>query len=120
MRHLKKRYGCPVEFTLDFLGGKWKTCILARLKNNPMRYGELRARMPQLSDKMLSERLHELEEVGLIARAPTEGGHVVYQLTERMDGLLPVLEALYGWGEIAADELEISFEKLDFKWDTEA
>ncbi|MER9961250.1 helix-turn-helix transcriptional regulator [Mesorhizobium sp. M0045] len=46
-------YGCPVEFALDALGGKWKTVILARIKEQPMRYSELRRLIPSLSDKML-------------------------------------------------------------------
>ncbi|MER9076558.1 helix-turn-helix transcriptional regulator [Mesorhizobium sp. M0904] len=46
-------YGCPVEFALDALGGKWKTVILARIKEQPMRYSDLRRLIPSLSDKML-------------------------------------------------------------------
>lgn len=113
MRRLQNRYGCPVEFTLDFLGGKWKTCILARLKDSPMRYGELRARMSRVSDKMLSERLRELEEIGLISREEKGAGHTIYQLTERAESLRPILEALYDWGEGAAGEHKVQFDKLD-------
>ncbi|TIT77644.1 MAG: helix-turn-helix transcriptional regulator, partial [Mesorhizobium sp.] len=47
-------YGCPVEFALDALGGKWKTVILARIKEQPLRYSELRRMTPSLSDKMLT------------------------------------------------------------------
>lgn len=47
-------YGCPVELTLDLIGGKWKTVILARLKQAPMRYGELRRAVPGLADKMFT------------------------------------------------------------------
>ncbi len=42
MRKAKRKYGCPVEFSIDLLSGKWKTVILSRLKVRPMRYGELR------------------------------------------------------------------------------
>jgi len=53
MRKTKRRYGCPVEFSIDLLSGKWKTVILSRLKLRPMRYGELREAIPALSDKVL-------------------------------------------------------------------
>jgi DNA-binding HxlR family transcriptional regulator len=53
-------YGCPVEFSLDLLRGKWKPVIMARLKQGPMRYGQLRRAIPRLSDKVLTERLRDL------------------------------------------------------------
>lgn len=59
MKRIKSRYGCPVELSLDVLGGKWKSVILARLKDGPLRYGELRTLVSGLSDKMLTERLHD-------------------------------------------------------------
>ncbi len=48
------RYGCGVEFALSLLGGKWKTVLLAHLKERPRRYGELRVLVPAISDKMLT------------------------------------------------------------------
>ena len=57
MKRLRAQYGCPVELALEFVGGKWKTVILAYLKESPHRFGELRARLPNLSDKVLTERL---------------------------------------------------------------
>jgi len=54
MRKTKRKYGCPVEFSLDLLSGKWKTVILSRLKIRPMRYAELRHDIPALSDKVLT------------------------------------------------------------------
>ena len=62
----KRLYGCPVEFALDMLGGKWKTVILARIKEQPMRYSELRRMIPSLSEKMLSQRLKELVDAGFV------------------------------------------------------
>ncbi|MBZ9850969.1 helix-turn-helix transcriptional regulator [Mesorhizobium sp. CA14] len=71
-------YGCPVEFALDALGGKWKTVIIARIKQGPLRYSELRRLIPSLSDKMLTQRLADLVEIGFVA--------------------LAALQALYDWG----------------------
>ncbi|MBB6409757.1 winged helix-turn-helix transcriptional regulator [Mesorhizobium sangaii] len=61
-------YGCPVEFALDALGGKWKTVILARIKQQPLRYSELRRTIPSLSDKMLTQRLADLVDIGASQR----------------------------------------------------
>ena len=90
-------YGCPVEFALKRLGGKWKTVIMARLKQEPMRYGELRSAIPELSEKVLTQRLAELRETGLVQFAADEK-ESRYELTERGASLGPVLQALYDWG----------------------
>ena len=99
VRRLTKHYGCPTEFTLELLGGKWKTVILCYLKEGPWRYGELRAFMPRLSDKVLTERLKELEASGLIERNGTGAQTVCYRLTARAESLRTVLTAIYQWGD---------------------
>ena len=66
-------YGCPAELALDVLGVKWKTIILARLKDGPLRYGDLRRTVPLLSDKVLTQRLRELEDSGLVERRDQSG-----------------------------------------------
>src|SRR3979490_2053059 len=83
---MQKRYGCAVEIAVDVVGGKWRPVILAHLKEGVLRYGELRRLIPGLSEKMLVQRLRELEADGLVARhdhettpppvedAPTEAG----------------------------------------------
>ena len=55
VKRLPRTFGCPVELSLQLLGGKWKTVILARLKERSLRYGELRALIPQLSAISLNE-----------------------------------------------------------------
>ena len=70
MKRLRRNYGCPVELSLDFVGGKWRTVILAWLKEAPHRYGELRKRVPGLTDKVLTQQLKELEALGLISKKP--------------------------------------------------
>lgn len=97
---MPKRYHCPVEVTVDVVGGKWRAVILAHLKEGVHRYGELRRRMPEVSDKMLTQRLRELEADGLIARDDhrTVPPHVEYRLTDEGRSLAPVLQALYDWG----------------------
>jgi len=112
MKRLRAHYGCPVELALEFVGGKWKTVILAWLKEAPHRYRELRARMPNVSDKVLTERLKDLEILGLITKTLIDAPRqiYVYQLTERGERLRPVLDLLYAWGETVAAELPVTIE----------
>ena len=109
MKRLRKNYGCPVEFSLDFIGGKWRAVILAWLKEGPHRYGELRKRMPGLTDKVLTQRLKELEALGLIARKPARRQRAAhaYELTARGETLRPALDALYAWGAALAPEFKV-------------
>jgi DNA-binding HxlR family transcriptional regulator len=100
-----KRYGCPVELTLDVIGGRWRTVLLSHLKEGVHRYGELRRLVPGISEKMLSQRLRELEADGLIIRRDlgTVPPHVEYDLTADGRSLAPVLQALYDWGVARAE-----------------
>ncbi len=84
--------------------------ILCYLSLGPLRYAELRNFMPNLSDKVLSQRLRELTEAGLIERRKGEGGDKseVYALAERAQSLRRVLAELYGWGETNAAEFGVS------------
>jgi len=99
-----KRYSCAVELAVDVLGGRWRTVILARLKEGAHRYGELRRLTPGISEKMLTQRLRELEADGLISRRDhrTVPPHVEYDLTDEGRSLVPVLQALYDWGSARA------------------
>lgn len=110
MKQLRAHYGCPVELALEFVGRKWQTVILAHLKESPLRYSELRQRLPDISDKMLSERLRDLETLRLVAKQPTRdlASGMRYTLTDRGESLRPVLDALYRWGAGLARELPVT------------
>ena len=97
---MRTEYHCPVEVAVDVVGGKWRPVILAYLKEGVHRYGELRRRIPDVSEKMLAQRLRELQEDGLVERVDlgTRPAHVEYRLTEEGRSLAPVLQALYDWG----------------------
>ncbi len=105
-----KRYYCPVEVTVDLIGGKWKPVILAHLKEGVRRYGELRRAMPTTSEKMLVQQLRELESDGLISRTvfDTVPARVEYDLTSEGYSLTPVLTALYEWGEKRCERMGIT------------
>jgi len=99
-----KHYNCAVELAVDVIGGKWRPVILSHLKEGVHRYGELRRRIPDMSEKMLAQRLRELQEDGLVQRIEleTKPPHVDYRLTEEGQSLAPVLQALYDAGTARA------------------
>ena len=84
---------CPVERALTLLGPKWRVVILARIKEGAQRYADLRRLVPRMSEKMLTQRLRELADDGLITRRDGR-----YVLTRRGETAKVVLQALYDWG----------------------
>lgn len=96
-----KTYHIPAEATLDVIGGKWKTLTLCHLSYGPMRSNELMRRMPQITRKMLTQSLRELEADGIITRTVFQEvpPKVVYELTELGQSLKPLLQQLCDWGE---------------------
>jgi DNA-binding HxlR family transcriptional regulator len=112
MKRVPRTVGCPTELSLELLGGKWKTVILARLKSGPLRYGELRRLIPRLSDKVLTERLADLQQVGLVARE-TIAGEPRYRLTSQAQALCPLLQHLYDWGRVQAERLGVTVAEVD-------
>jgi DNA-binding HxlR family transcriptional regulator len=99
-KKLAKNFNCPTEFALDILGGKWKTVILCYLKEGPLGYADLRRLVPALSDKVLSERLRELMDKGLVSKtqSPSRAGAAVYALSPKGRSLGSLLHELYQWG----------------------
>jgi DNA-binding HxlR family transcriptional regulator len=106
-------YGCPVEFALDTLGGKWKTVILARIKEGPTRYSDLRRMIPALSDKVLTQRLADLVDIGFIALEKFPDGKERYTVTDRGRTLATTLQSLYDWGSEHGRAIGVRF-RSDF------
>ena len=90
---------------MDVIGGRWRSVLLARLKEGVHRYGELRRLVPGISEKMLTQRLRELESDGLVIRRDLERNppHVEYELTAEGRSLVPVLQAMWDWGARRAE-----------------
>jgi len=94
--------GCSVEATISLLDGKWKCVILSLLmKNGTMRFNDLRRRTPDVTARMLTNQLRELEIDGLVkrkvyAQVPPK---VEYRISPLGRTLEPVLDALRAWGD---------------------
>ncbi len=93
-------YQCSVIAAIKTLGTKWKPCILCYLTEKPMRYSELYRIIPNISRKILSEHLKELETDELIIRTQYDDKlqKVEYSLSEKGKLSLPLLEQLQNWG----------------------
>jgi len=93
---------CPVTFTLNKIGGRWKPLVINRLLTGPKRYGELKRAIPAISEKMLIQSLKELEADGIINRLaqPVIPPHVEYSLTDCGQALNPVLVAMKDWAAV--------------------
>ncbi len=91
---------CPVSFTLEKLGGRWKPIILWNLRDGQKRYSELKKAIVPITEKMLIQHLKQLEADGLVIRKVVEvmPPHVTYELTEAGKELLPALDTLAKWG----------------------
>ncbi len=91
---------CPVVYTLEKIGGRWKTRILYTLRGGPLRYGQLKKMIPLITEKMLAQQLRELEADNLVYRdsKPVVPPHVEYSLTEQGQGLSPIFVAMAEWG----------------------
>lgn len=98
---MRKIYNIGVEATLDVIGGKWKPIILCHLGNGPMRTGELKRAIPQITQKMLTQQLRELEADQIIDRKVYQQvpPKVVYQLTDYGTTLSQILVDMSVWGE---------------------
>ena len=92
---------CPVSYTIEMIGGRWKTIILYQLRNEPLRFGELRKSLPLITEKMLAQQLKQLEFDGLVIRDAKEiiPPHVEYYLSESGKTLLPILTSMADWGK---------------------
>ena len=84
---------------VELVGKRWTGAILLVLLDGPLRFSEIRQLVPDLSDRLLSERLKELEAEGIVERRVLDGGpvRVEYSLTEKGEALEPAVRALKAW-----------------------
>jgi DNA-binding HxlR family transcriptional regulator len=98
-----KHYFCSVELALQVIGGKWKPIILWHLRTGErQRFGELKRHMPNVTQKMLTQQLRELEADGMVLREVYAQipPRVEYSLTDLGRSVLPILDQLSRWGTL--------------------
>jgi DNA-binding HxlR family transcriptional regulator len=102
---IRRRVGdgeCVVDAALDVIGGKWKGMIVYQLLDGgPLRFNALRREVGDITQRMLTKQLRELEDDGLVSRTvyAEVPPRVEYRLTEAGAALAPVVRALKAWGE---------------------
>lgn len=95
-----KEFHCAMDITMSYIGGKWKTVVLWYLRDSTLRFGELKAKIPDITEKMLSLQLKALEADSIVHRevfgeVPLR---VEYSLTDFGKTLIPILEEIAKWG----------------------
>jgi DNA-binding HxlR family transcriptional regulator len=90
---------CPMSFTIEMIGGRWKTIILYHLRNEPLRFGQLKKILTLTTEKMLAQQLKQLELDGLVVRNDIIPPHVEYYLSESGKTLVPILTSMAEWGK---------------------
>jgi DNA-binding HxlR family transcriptional regulator len=100
-------YHCAMDVTMEFIGGKWKAVVLWYLKGGTLRFSEIKKRIPDITEKMLSIQLKTLEQDGLIERkvyGVKPPVRVEYSLTEFGKSLSDTLDAIAKWGRNYAEK----------------
>jgi DNA-binding HxlR family transcriptional regulator len=97
----KLEQACPVRGVLDRIGDKWSFLVVSMLAEKPHRFGALRRAVPDISQRMLTQTLRDLQRDGLVDREvfPTNPPSVEYRLTKLGQSLLQPMDALIGWAE---------------------
>ena len=97
---------CPINYTMNKIGGKWKPIILHRIKVGVNRFGILQRAIPIISKQMLTSQLRELEEDGFIERKifAEIPPRVEYSISPLGETVFPVLDAIAKWGKARMDK----------------
>ncbi|MEX1238774.1 MAG: winged helix-turn-helix transcriptional regulator [Cyclobacteriaceae bacterium] len=95
-----EQFHCALDVTMHFIGGKWKTVVLWYLRKDKKRFSELKRLIPNITEKMLSLQLKDLERHGIVGRKvyPEIPPRVEYFLTDFGRSLVPMLEEIARWG----------------------
>ncbi|WP_291181580.1 helix-turn-helix domain-containing protein [Hyphomicrobium sp.] len=105
---------CPVRDVLDHVGDKWSTLIVLTLGERPYRFGELRRAIPDISQRMLTQTLRDLQRDGLVSRHvfPTLPPSVEYRVTPLGASLLEPLAGLIRWADAHHAEIRRAREQF--------
>jgi DNA-binding HxlR family transcriptional regulator len=102
-----KNKKCSVGASIEVFGGKWKSIILFHLLDGPVRFNELQRRTGEITQRMLTKQLRDLEASGLVHREiyPEIPPKVEYSLTTSGKTLKPILHSLRKWGDLYAHDI---------------
>jgi DNA-binding HxlR family transcriptional regulator len=93
---------CPkYEVSIEFLGKRWTGLIIRVLLGGPRRFKDMKEQIPEMSDKMLTDRLKEMEAEGVVSRTvyPETPVRIEYELTAKGKALETVIESIQDWAE---------------------
>ncbi|MFD4369189.1 winged helix-turn-helix transcriptional regulator [Rhodococcus sp. NPDC058521] len=98
---------CPVEVAVAVLGGSWKMTVVKHLLEGPLRYGELRRRVGDVTPRVLTRQLRELEQDGIVIRTayPEVPPRVEYSLTSTGSDLRGFVTELNTWGDRYTEQI---------------
>lgn len=91
---------CPVATTVQLIGSKWKLLIMRNLLARPWRFNELKKDLDGISQKVLADSLHSMEDDGIVIRTayPEVPPRVEYSLSELGESMRPIIKAMEQWG----------------------
>ncbi|WP_048646455.1 winged helix-turn-helix transcriptional regulator [Nitratireductor soli] len=106
---------CPVREVIANIGGKWNSLLMLALAEQPYRFGALRRLVPDISQRMLTQTLRDLQRDGYVHRAvfPTKPPSVEYSLTELGRSMFDPLQALVKWAEQHHDAVRAARARFD-------
>ncbi|WP_121356904.1 winged helix-turn-helix transcriptional regulator [Flavisolibacter nicotianae] len=104
--------GCPVQHARQFIAGKWQMGILWNLKNQSLGFGEIKSKLPGLSDKILMQELDFFIQKKIILRNAFEfqTGKAEYALTSIGESLIPLINSIVEWGYLYLQDEQMSKE----------
>lgn len=113
MSNIKNAYTCSIELTMDLIGGKWKLRILWYLNMGTKRFSEIKKLIPDITQKMLTQQLREMESDGLITRKvyAVVPPKVEYSSTDYGKNLQEILEKMCKWGHSYASTHDVELQK---------
>ncbi len=114
---MSSKLECPIMATIAMVSDKWKVLIICKLRENTLRFNELRRELKGVTQRVLTHQLRELEADGLVTRQvfAEVPPRVEYSLTELGRTLVPVLQHLEIWAEEHAEELLFMRQKKEEK-----
>ena len=106
---------CPVRDVMDHVSGKWASLLLLELIDGPLRFGAIRRRIPDISQRMLTQTLRDLQRDGYVNRTvyPTQPPSVEYRLTEQGQSFSQPLLSLVEWASRHHEMIKRSREAFD-------